>query len=434
MISNRIWRVMIVANCAVMAIAVQDPPPATSRITAALSSMNPIVGMSKISITGTASAGATVTDTSVFPDGSTHTFSVTANRAGAYTDGPFVLHQLGVYHDVLRDKTTGASTSISYSGVGDFSVAVDANNQTIAKGQATSYEVTFSSSSGFGGVVIPAVRNWQRIRGVSAWWLNPAVSVPSGGTASGTLMVQCLASTPAGTYRIEILGSNGSKVRRTASPVSLTISARPSPITAQFIPDNPIVGMTKVSITGTATPGAMVSDVSKFPDGTIHHFQVKASDQSISSPLSTKTVTKGGYTDGPFVLQQLGTYHDVLRDEITHASTTVSYGGQGDFELAVNNYNQTVKKGDAAILTVTFTSLRGFTGTVVPVLGLPKALGSVATWSPRSITVRSNGSIIATVAIPIASSTLAGTYNIELVGRNGSVTRALPSAIKLTVN
>jgi hypothetical protein len=396
-------------------------PVAAPGITATFSPARPTVGVTKVSITGKASPGAKLTDTSTFPDGKVRIFSFTANSTGEYTDGPFVLQQLGMYHDVLRDSVTGVSIPISYSGIGDFTVAIEPVRQTIASGDAANYTVTFTSVSGFGGVVVPSALNWNRVPGAVALWSTPDVKVPPNGSASATLTIQTLKSTPAGTYsKIVFKGSSGSVTHAAPSLASLTVAAPRKTITAAISPAHSIVGVTKVSITGLATAGESVTDVSTFPDGTIHQFSVNVNNA-------------GAYVDGPFLLRQLGTYHDVLRDNATGASTTLSYRGLGDFSVAVDAASQTIVRGQATSYKVTFTSLDGFEGIVAPAaLNLPKIPELTATWSAPSVAVPSNGSASATLTIQTSPSTPAGTYDrITLQGANGSVAHA--ATVSLTV-
>ena len=126
--------VLIALGLLPAAAAAPAAPPSTG-LTAAFAPASPTVGVTEVIISGRASAGAKVIDTSTFPDGSVHIFAVKADAAGAYTDGPFVLLQLGTYRDVLRDDATGASTTISYSGSGDFTIAVDPAAATITTAQ-----------------------------------------------------------------------------------------------------------------------------------------------------------------------------------------------------------------------------------------------------------------------------------------------------------
>jgi hypothetical protein len=407
----------------VCGLMLQSLVAAAPGITATFAPARPTVGVTKVSITGKASPGAKMTDTSTFPDGTVHTFSFTANNAGEYVDGPFVMQQLGTYHDVLRDSATGASTPISYSGVGDFTVAVDPVRQTIGRGDAANYTVTFTSVSGFGGFVVPAALNWSKAPGAVALWSAPEVKVPSNGSASATLTIQTLKTTLAATYgKIIFKGRSGSVTHAAPSSASLTVAPLQKTITAAISPGHPTVGMTKVSITGLATAGESVTDISTFPDGTVHQFTMSVNNA-------------GAYIDGPFLLRQLGAYHDVLRDNATGASMALTYSGLGDFGVAVDVAGQTIAPGQAASYKVTFTSLNGFEGIVVPAaLNSSQIPGATASWSDPSVEVPSNGSASVTMNIQTSASTPPGTYGkITLQGTNGSVAHAAASAISVTV-
>jgi len=193
-------------------------------ITAALSPAHPTVGATKVSIKGIASAGAIVSDTSTYPDGTVHIFSFKAESDGTYTDGPFVLQQLGTFHDVLQDHATGASTAISYGGLGDFIVAVDPTSRKVGKGQTATYTVTFTGILGFEGTVVPGPLNGLHIPGATAWWAQPLVTIPQKSSGIATLMIRTSSSTPSGTYRnITLRGANGSVIHASPSKISLTV-------------------------------------------------------------------------------------------------------------------------------------------------------------------------------------------------------------------
>ena len=140
-----------------LGLGLSAAPADGENITATLSPADPVVGVTKTSIAGRATPGARVVDVSTFPDGSINVFSATADAAGAYNDGPFVLQQLGTYHDVLHDSVSDASVEIAYAGAGDFSVAVEPPGATITTGGQVRFEVTFKSVGGFGGEVVARV-------------------------------------------------------------------------------------------------------------------------------------------------------------------------------------------------------------------------------------------------------------------------------------
>ena len=224
MILNGVRTLFLVFVLALAPAGMVDQAAKEADITAALSPIDPIVGATKVSIKGTASPGATVSDTSTYPDGTVHIFSFKAESDGTYADGPFVLQQLGTFHDVLQDRATGASTTISYTGLGDFIVAVDPTSRKVAKGQTATYTVTFTGILGFEGTVVPGPLNGLHIPGATAWWAQPLVTIPQKSSGIATLMIRTSSSTPSGTYRnITLRGANGSVIHAAPSKISLTV-------------------------------------------------------------------------------------------------------------------------------------------------------------------------------------------------------------------
>jgi hypothetical protein len=396
--------------------------PDGAAVTAAFSPADPVVGVTKVTIVGKASAGGRVIDTSTFPDGTVHIFANAADAAGAYKDGPFVLQQLGTYRDVLRDSATGASTMISYSGAGDFRVAVDPPGTTITTGGHARFEVTFTSVDGFGGEVVPQFVESSAPPDAVLTWSQPRLRIQPHGAPSIVLTVQTLVTTPPGTYRLALQGTSGSVSHAPEPAVVLTVNPPPpGTITAALSPAGPIVGVTEARIGGRATAGQRVIDTSTFPDGVTHQFVVDVTGA-------------GTYSEGPFVLQELGTYHDVLEDGATGAKTEISYRGVGDFSTAVAPAGQTVARGDEAKFAVTFKSLSGFAGAITPAVpDLALVPGATASWSSKKLMVRSGDTIAVGLTIKTTSETRLGTYKLAVQGSNGSVTHAAPAVMELTV-
>jgi hypothetical protein len=412
----------------VVALGLLAPAPASAaNITAALSPADPIVGATRVTIAGVATAGATVVGTSTFPDGTVHDFSAKADDAGAYKYGPFVLWQLGTYHDVIRDSVTGAATTISYSGTGDFRIAVDRPDVTILPGGQLRFKVTFTGVGGFGGEVTlkrPAVAP-----GVHIFWSATGVRVPPNRSITAILNFTTHNHTRPGVYQVAVSGS----VTHALAP-AIAVTVQPPPpgtITATLSPEHPVVGVTEVKIAGRATAGQDVIDASTAPDGITHAFGFSVGGA-------------GTYSDGPFVLQQLGTYHDVLRDSATGAKVEISYQGVGDFSTSVDRTSATVARGEEAKFEVTFKSMSGFAGTVSPAVSdMSQITGATASWAAPMVgtgswaspvvTVRSDDSTAVGLAIKTSSATPPGTYKINVQGTNGSVTHAAPSEIELTV-
>lgn len=389
-------------------------------VTGSLSPSSRTVGVTQVSIVGTASPNATVTaNPEIWPDGTSHgPFSTTANSSGSYSMGPFVLQQLGTYTTTLRDSINGSQATITYSGSGNFSLSRSPSSRTINPGQSASFTVTINSVSNFAGTVNLYALNWGNIPNATASWSPSSVSLPSGGSRTATFTINTSSNTPPGTYgNIILRGTNGS-AERDASAASVIVQAPTVNLTASLCPSSPTVGVTNVSICGNATPNSTVTaNPEIWPDGTSH------------GPFSTQANGSGTYSMGPFILQQLGQYTATMRDSISGQQLQFPYSGQGNFSASVNATSRTVNAGQPASYTVTFTSQSGFAGTVIPAaLNWSQVPGATASWSPSQVTVPSGGQAQSTFTIQTAASTPAGTYsNITLQGANGSQTRTAPN-------
>ena len=389
-------------------------------LTAKLTPAKPVVGVTKVTIAGKSVAGHKIIITETFPDGSVHHFSAHTDAHGGYRDGPFVLQQLGVYHDSLKDETTGASVTLAYSGAGDFELAVAPAKVSLVAGSETKFTVTFKSIAGLDSWVLPQTLHLAEIQGAVGSWSVPAVKVPAGGSGSATFTLLTLFATPIGAYPLVFQGLDGAVSHR-AAPVTLTVTdPPPNSISAAFHPDAPVVGVSESNITGTASKGVWITDLSTFPDGSTHSFQFKSNGV-------------GAYVDGPFVLKELGTYHDVLVDSESGGRTTITYQGIGDFKATIDKPRRHITAGQKAEFLMTFTSLSGFFGNVVPSVDLSSLTQATATWSLPSVPVRPAAAGLVRLTINTTAATMPGAAIISAQGKNGSVVHAAPD-ILLTVD
>jgi hypothetical protein len=123
---------------------------------------------------------------------------------------------------VLIDTATGGRTSITYHGVGDFAATIAQPKQTVVSGEAAQFLVTFSSLSGFVGVVRPTVEILPDQMHATATWSVSSVSVRPGSPGSSQLTIKTTNAMPAATLKIPIKGTNGS-VARAAPDIVLTV-------------------------------------------------------------------------------------------------------------------------------------------------------------------------------------------------------------------
>lgn len=356
-------------------------------------------------------------DDDIINSSSTHEAATqrSATRSGRSLapKGPSVKHSLG-----LLAATLLASSS-ALAAAADFSITADPVKATVITGAETRFTIDIHSVGGFDGWVQPQTLGIEAAVGAIGSWSVPAVKVPAGGAGKATFTILTLVETPPGEYPIVLQGISGSVVHQAA--VTLSVAGPPKDaITAVFGPDAPVVGVTGCAITGKSSRGEWVTDLSTFPDGSIHSFTVKSNGA-------------GSYTDGPFVLRQLGTYHDVLIDTATGGRTSIAYHGVGDFTATIEEPKRTVVSGEAAQFLVTFSSLSGFVGIVHPTLeNPPNPTIITATWSASSVSVRPGSPASSRLTIKTNNTLPPATLKIHVEGINGSVTRVAPEIV-LTV-
>jgi protein SCO1/2 len=210
--------------------------------------------------------------------------------------------------------TQNSAAQNSPPGNGDFALSVDPGTTSVIAGAEVKFAVTFKSVGGFAGSIQPQALGVTSAQGAVGSWSIPSVKVSPEGVTKATFTLLTLLDTPPGDYPLVFEGINGATAHR-APAVTLHVTGPPkNAITAVPHANVPVAGSRSFTISGTATAGGWVKDLSTFPDGSVHSFSSKANGA-------------GAYTIGPLVLLQTGTYHDVLIDTETGGRTAVEYGG-----------------------------------------------------------------------------------------------------------
>ncbi|MBK6750562.1 MAG: hypothetical protein IPG67_11270 [Acidobacteria bacterium] len=88
--------------------------PAT--LTGTVSPASGIVNVTPFTISGNATANATVRCTETAPNGAVSVFNFQANSSGAYASSQFTVSQVGQYNCVLRDMTSLQERTVTYTG------------------------------------------------------------------------------------------------------------------------------------------------------------------------------------------------------------------------------------------------------------------------------------------------------------------------------
>jgi hypothetical protein len=283
----------------------------------------------------------------------------------------------------------------------NFSVAASPASQTVIQGAGTSYGVTISPTGTFTGQVTLSVSG---LPGGAA-----GTFAPNPATASSTLSVTTIASTPPGTYTLTITGISGTLAHTTT--VSLVVNVPPD-FSLSALPVGQSVGQggaANYGVTINRTGGLASSialGVSGLPIGAIGIFSPNPAT-STSSTLAVATTVLTPV--GTYTLTITGTAGTLVH--VTTVSLTVS---PPDFSLRASPASASVTQGGATSYGVTVTPVAGFTGQVtLSVSGLPS--GASGSFSPNPTTA-----------------TTPGTFTVTITGVSGNLTHT--TTVSFTVS
>jgi uncharacterized membrane protein len=384
----------LIATPALQTIVAGD----AANYTATVSALNGYTGTVSFSVSGLPTGASPVfTPASITSSGSS-TLAI-ATTLGTTPTGSYPLVI------VATDGVLTHSANVTLV-VTDFSISATPSSLTIVQGNAGSYTVALTASSGFVGNVSFSVSGLPILSSAA---FNPASLSASGAT---TLTISTSTSTPFGTYPLTITASDGVNTRSASvtllvDPIGdfgLTIS--PS---SQTVNQGQNIGY-GITVSSSGGFSALVSlSVSGIPPGataTLNPNSVQGSGlvslaivPDANTPGGDYTITVTGAT-GPLV----------------HTATATLTILVPDFSLSATPASQTIGVGQSTNYTVTFSPINSFAGTVnFTVSGLPA--GATPTFNPPSLS--SAGST--TLSITTNNSTPPGTYPLTITGSDGTL-------------
>jgi hypothetical protein len=193
-------------------------PGAAANYTATVTPSNGFTDAVALSVTGLpAGATATFTPTSITGGSGSSTMKVsttTSTPAGSYT-----LTVKGT--DGALQHSATVTLVVSASPPPDFGLAATPASQTVSTGAAANYTATVTPSNGFTDAVALSVTGLPA--GATATFTPTSIT---GGSGSSTMKISTTSSTPAGSYALTVMGTDGA-LQHTAA-VTLVVSASSS--------------------------------------------------------------------------------------------------------------------------------------------------------------------------------------------------------------
>src|SRR5438309_5939854 len=369
---------------------VTTPPGVTAHSTVSVTSLNGFSSAVSLSVTtNSTNLSCNLSTTSISGGSGTSTLSCS---------GP-----LGNYSANVT-STSGSLSKITtvIVQVTDFTMSASPTSLTGLASSAVGSTITVAPVGSFTGTVALSVS-------VASSGLSCSLS-PNSVVLSGSQTSTLSCSGSSGNYTATVTGTSGSLSHIVAVTFAITdfsISANPTGVSVL------------VNTSGSST--VTVSPVNGFA-GTVT-LEVFTNSTNLSCTVSPTSVTGGS---GTSTLSCQGSPFGNYLATVIGSSGVLSHSADvmfavGDFDLSVSDATPVVAEGTSGSVTVTVTSLNGFSGTVNLVLtnktsvppGYPQPSFSL---TPTSIT----GSGTATITIVVGPRVYPSTYQIQVNGTSGS--------------
>jgi cellulase/cellobiase CelA1 len=339
--------------------------------------------------------------------GSTLTFTVSATAV----PGTYPLTVTGTSGSTV--ETASLSLVVAYSP--QFLITASSPTVSLPVGTNPTDTFTITFLGGLTGSVSVSATGLPS--GMQANFSPSSVNAP-GGTIVANFSAQ--SSTPAGSYPIKIVGTNGTvtnfvTITITIPATGFTLAASPTTLTVtQGTSGTDTIAVTDLpGFTGTVS-----FNVSGLPSGVTSSFSPASSTTSTVLTLTAITTA----TTGAFTVSVTGTSGS---NTATTSFTLNVVSGTGTFTLKPSATTLSVAQGASGTDTITVTDVSPFTGSVTfAATGQPT--GVTAAFSPTSSTTSS------VLTLTAGSTAAAGTYTITVTGTSGTLTPVI-TTFTLTV-
>jgi len=340
--------------------------------------------------------------------GSTLTFTVSATAV----PGTYPLTVTGT----SGSTTETASLNLTVVSAPTFTITASSSTVNLPVGTNPTDTFTITFLGGLTGSVSVSASGLPS--GMQANFAPSSVNAP-GGSIVANFSAQT--STPAGSYPIKIVGTNGT----VTNSVTITVTVPGTGFT--LAPSATSLSVTQgTSATDTITvtdlagfTGTVSFTASGLPNGVTASFSPASSTtSSVLTLTASSTATTGAST-----ITVTGTSGSTTAT--TTFTLTVVAAGTGSFTLKPSAATLSVAQGASGTDTVTVTDVSPFTGSVTfAASGLPA--GVTASFSPASSTTSS------VLTLTASSTATAGTSTVTITGTSGTLTATTTVALTVT--
>jgi len=338
----------------------------------------------------------------------------------------------GVAAVVIEHST---NLGLTVSSPQDFTITVNPSSLNIRQGQSKTAKVTVNPTGGFNSLVGLSVGNAVP-PGVQIVF-SPNPTTP--GTA--TMSINIGASSPIGTFSLQIVGTSGSLSH--ATPFTMTVSQGSQPsfsLSASYNSVTVAQGRSTTVIIIVSSVGGFVSPVSTYTSwvglppagvtvtgpGTL----TPPGGGSTSGPLTISATSSASI--GPYVLTIVGTSGS-LTNSVTITVTIISQGLTPDFSVSAAPTVISIVQGSSGSSVVTVLSQDGFSSPVALSVSWQGTSPSGVTFTlPSPVTPPANAATTSTLTVSAGQGASVGTFTLIVTGTNGPLINSTPVSVNIS--
>jgi uncharacterized membrane protein len=344
--------------------------------------------------------------------------ALTVKTATTTPAGTYTLTIKGTSGTIIHTTTVTLTVVIP-----DFTVAASPASATILQGETTSYPVSVGVLNGFTGSIALTVTGYPS--GATVSYSPSSVAAPG----NSTLTVKAGSTTPGGTYTLTVTGTSSTKVVRT-SKVTLTVLARDFAVSASPTSATVQQGQSAVYPVAVDVLNGFTGNISLTATGYPSGATVSYLPSSVAAPgSSTLTVTTASTTAvGTYTLTVTGTSASRV---VRTAKVTLVVNPVGDFAMSASATTITVVRGSFSKPYAYLTAMNGFYANVYFSKSTLPA-GMTATFGSTYLLVSGTTTKSVYVKFAATTSTVPGTYTIDLIGTCGPIVHTVTLTVVVT--
>ncbi|HVH14815.1 MAG TPA: PKD domain-containing protein [Candidatus Angelobacter sp.] len=328
----------------------------------------------------------------------------------------------------------GWGLQLKASQVGpDFGLSASPSSVSVMQGAAGTAVITLTSSNSFNGTV--TLSGAPPLSSMSVTASPSSLTLTAGGQRASTLTISTTSSTPVGGYAVTVTGTSGGL----SNSVTMTLTVTSPPPAPDFAISSSQVTLAIVqgsSDTSTIT----LTSLSGFAGAISLTSSISTSSAIASLGSSSLTLSAGGSGTVTVTVSTVSsTLAGTFSASVTGASGSLSHSvtisvtvtPPSDFGLAASPSSISIPSGSSGSVTLTLSSLNGFTGSLSLAMTAPSS-GIALSLNTSSLSLSSGGQVGSTLTISPSILVSSATYTLGVTGTGSGLSHSI--VIPITVS